>query len=80
MDARRLWHRDFASERDARIGADGKREATELRSLQGRRGLVTWQMRAELRAALDEGYGATGEKARALCPTKPCRTERSTPG
>jgi ADP-ribose pyrophosphatase YjhB (NUDIX family)/transcriptional regulator with XRE-family HTH domain len=47
LASRALWdHRDFASERDRRVGDVGKLEA---RSRQARRGLVTRAMLAELR-------------------------------
>jgi transcriptional regulator with XRE-family HTH domain len=63
--ARTLWdHRDFDEERDRRVG-----NVDELppRSRQARRGLVTREMLAELRAFLDEAYagqdgGSDGER------------------
>jgi transcriptional regulator with XRE-family HTH domain len=55
LAARVLWHRDFAGERDARIGDAADMEP---RSLQARRGLVTRGMLGELKAFLDEAYAA----------------------
>jgi transcriptional regulator with XRE-family HTH domain len=57
LEARRLWRRDFGAERDARLGTEEERDAMEARTLQARRGLVTRDMLAELRAAIDEDYG-----------------------
>jgi transcriptional regulator with XRE-family HTH domain len=54
LAARALWGHDFEDERDARVG-----EAHQLvpRSRQARRGLVTREILAEMRAMLDEAYG-----------------------
>jgi transcriptional regulator with XRE-family HTH domain len=52
LSARVLWdHRDFDEERDRRVGDI---DVLEPRSRQARRGLVTREMLAELRAFLDE--------------------------
>lgn len=58
IEARRLWGRDFTAERDARIGQPAAIEQMDSRTLQARRGLVTRELLAELRAALDEDYAA----------------------
>ena len=56
LSARVLWdHRDFDDERDSRIGDV---DELEPRSRQARRGLVTREMLAELRAFLEEINGA----------------------
>ena len=70
LSARVLWdHRDFDDERDSRIGdVDG----LEPRSRQARRGLVTREMLAELRAFLEEIYGTrergTGRERQVVDP------------
>jgi hypothetical protein len=52
LSARVLWdHRDFDDERDGRIG---EVDELEPRSRQARRGLVTREMLAELRALFEE--------------------------
>ena len=52
LSARILWdHRDFDDERDSRIGDI---DELEPRSRQARRGLVTREMLAELRALFEE--------------------------
>jgi 8-oxo-dGTP pyrophosphatase MutT (NUDIX family)/transcriptional regulator with XRE-family HTH domain len=56
LAARALWHREFADERDARIGDP---QELEPRSRQAKRGLVTRAMLAELReyiAAANAAY------------------------
>ena len=56
FSARVLWdYRDFDDERDSRVGDV---DELEPRSRQARRGLVTRGMLAELRAFLEEVYGA----------------------
>jgi 8-oxo-dGTP diphosphatase len=58
LAARALWHRDFADERDARIGDP---QELEPRSRQAKRGLVTRAMLAEMReyiAAAKTAYAA----------------------
>jgi transcriptional regulator with XRE-family HTH domain len=58
LSARALWdRRDFDDERDRRIG---NVDQLEPRSRQARRGLVTREMLAELRAFLDEVYAGQG--------------------
>jgi transcriptional regulator with XRE-family HTH domain len=61
LSARVLWdHRDFDDERDSRIGDV---DELEPRSRQARRGLVTREMLAELRAFLEEIYGTREREA-----------------
>jgi transcriptional regulator with XRE-family HTH domain len=62
LEARALWHRDFAEERDARIGSDSDLQGLGPRTLQARRGLVTRDLLAELRTGLDADY-ASPEKS-----------------
>lgn len=58
FSARALWeHRGFDEERDRRVGDV---DQLEPRSRQARRGLVTREMFAELRAVLDEAYAGQG--------------------
>ena len=58
LSARVLWeHRGFDEERDRRVGDV---DQLEPRSRQARRGLVTREMLAELRAVLDEAYASQG--------------------
>jgi transcriptional regulator with XRE-family HTH domain len=63
LAARVLYRRNFAEERDARIGDAGE---LEPRSLQARRGLVTRAMLAQLQILLGEAYsGKPGEECQA---------------
>jgi transcriptional regulator with XRE-family HTH domain len=56
--SRAMWdHRDFAAERDRRIGHAG----LEPRSLQAKRGLATRSMLAELREYIDAANAAYGD-------------------
>jgi transcriptional regulator with XRE-family HTH domain len=60
LASRVLWRRDFADERDFRVG---ETEDMELRSLQARRGLVTRTLIGELQGFLTEVYGPDGSSA-----------------